>query len=75
LGGLSTTSSTDGKTPRFSQPNIYLFTKGHFSIIRAEGDRPPSTDSRTTMTPDPVIDTYVKQFTASGGTYDMKEHT
>jgi hypothetical protein len=27
------------------------------------------------MTPDQVIDTYIKQFTASGGTYDMKGST
>jgi hypothetical protein len=27
------------------------------------------------MTPDQVIDTYIKQFTASGGTYDMKGNT
>ena len=69
------TTGTDGKTSKFSQPNIYLFTKGHFSIIRIEGDKPRSTDSWTTMTPDQVIDTYVKQFTASGGTYDMKGST
>ena len=66
------TAGTDGKTSKFSNPNIYLFTKGHFSIIRVEGDKPRSTDSWTTMTPEQVIDTYIKQFTASGGTYDMK---
>jgi hypothetical protein len=27
------------------------------------------------MTPDQAIDTYIKQFTASGGTYDMKGST
>jgi hypothetical protein len=27
------------------------------------------------MTPDQVIDTYIKQFAASGGTYDMKGNT
>ena len=69
------TTGTDGKTSKFSNANIYLFTKGHFSIIRVEGDKPRSTDSWTTMTPDQVIDTYVKQFTASGGTYDMKGST
>jgi hypothetical protein len=67
-----TTSGTDGKTSKFTNANMYLFTRGHFSIIRVEGDKPRSTDSWTTMTPEQVIDTYVKQFTASGGTYDMK---
>ena len=69
------TTGTDGKASKFSNPNIYLFTKGHFSIIRVEGDKPRSTDSWTTMTPEEVIDTYVKQFTASGGTYEMKGET
>ena len=64
-----------GKTAKFSNPNIYLFTKEHFSIIRVEGDKPRSTDSWTTMTPEQVIDTYIKQFTASGGTYEMKGST
>jgi len=69
------TSGSDAKAAKFSNPNIYLFTKGHFSIIRIEGDKPRSTDSWTTMTRDQVVDTYVKQFTASGGTYDMKGNT
>jgi len=68
----ATMPGPDGKTAKFINPNIYLFTKGHFSIIRVEGDKPRSTDSWTTMTPEQVIDTYIKQFTASGGTYDMK---
>ena len=71
----ATMPGPDGKIAKFSNPNIYLFTKGHFSIIRVEGDKPRSTDSWTTMTPEQVIDTYVKQFTASGGTYDMKGST
>src|SRR5215213_286777 len=69
------TTGTDGKASKFSQPNIYLFTKGHFSIIRIEGDKPRSTDPWMEMTRDQVIDTYIKQFTASGGTYDMKGST
>lgn len=69
------TTGTGAKTAKFSNPNIYLFTKGHFSIIRVEGDKPRLTDSWTTMTPEQVVDTYIKQFTASGGTYDMKGGT
>ncbi len=69
------TTGTDGKTSKFSQPNIYLFTKGHFSIIRIEGDKPRSTDNWTTMTREQLIDTFIKEFTASGGTYDMKGNT
>ncbi len=65
----------DAKTARFSNPNIYLFTKGHFSIIRVEGDKPRSTDPWMSMTQDQLIDTYIKQFTASGGTYEMKGNT
>jgi hypothetical protein len=69
------TTGADAKASKFSQPNIYLFTKSHFSIIRVEGDKPRSTDSWTTMAPEQVIDTYVKQFSASGGTYEMKGST
>jgi hypothetical protein len=69
---LDEITGPDGKTAKFTNPNTYLFTKGHFSIIRVEGDKPRSTDSWTTMTPEQVIDTYVKQFAASGGTYEMK---
>ena len=64
--------ATDGKTSKFNNPNIYLFTKSHFSIIRVEGDRPRSTEPWMSMTQEQVVDTYIKQFTASGGTYDMK---
>ena len=71
----ATVPGAGGKTAKFGNPNIYLFTKGHFSIIRIEGDKPRSTESWTTMTPEQVIDTYVKQFTASGGTYEMKGNT
>jgi hypothetical protein len=67
--------TADAKVLKFSNANQYLFTKGHFSIIRVEGDKPRSTESWTTMTPDQVVDTYVKQFTASGGTYDLKGET
>ncbi len=69
------TTGTDGRASRFSNPNIYLFTKGHFSIIRIEGDKPRSTDNWTTMTREQLIDTFIKEFTASGGTYDMKGST
>ena len=69
------TTGGEGKTAKFSNPNIYLFTKGHFSIIRIEGDKPRSTDNWTTMTQEQVVDTFIKQFTASGGTYDMKGET
>ena len=69
------TTGTDAKSVKFSQPNMYLFTKGHFSIIRIEGDKPRSTDDWGTMTREQVIDTFIKQFTASGGTYEMKGST
>src|SRR5688500_3713549 len=69
------TGGPDAKTAKFSNPNIYLFTKGHFSIIRVEGDRPRSMDNWTTMTQEQVVDTFIKQFTASGGTYEMRGDT
>ena len=69
------TTGTDGKSVRFTQPNMYLFTKGHFDIIRIEGDKSRSTDDWGAMTREQVIETYIKQFTASGGTYEMKGNT
>jgi hypothetical protein len=72
---LDEINGADGKTAKFTNPNIYLFTKGHFSIIRIEGDKPRSTDPWMEMTREQVIDAYIKQFTASGGTYDMKGRT
>jgi hypothetical protein len=72
---LDEINGPDGKTAKFTSPNIYLFTKGHFSIIRIEGDKPRSTDPWMEMTREQVIDAYIKQFTASGGTYDMKGST
>ena len=69
------TTGTDVKSVKFSQPNMYLFTKGHFSIIRIEGDKSRSTDDWQTMTREQVIDTYIKQFSASSGTYEMKGST
>jgi hypothetical protein len=71
----ATMPGPEGKIAKFTNPNIYLFTKGHFSIIRVEGDQPRSTEPWMSMTRDQVIDTYIKQFTASGGTYDMKGST
>jgi hypothetical protein len=65
----------EGKASRFRNPNIYLFTKGHFSIIRIEGDKPRSMDNWTTMSQEQLVDTFIKQFTASGGTYEMKGDT
>jgi hypothetical protein len=71
----ATMPGPDGKVAKFTNPNIYLFTKGHFSIIRIEGDKPRSTEPWMSLTRDQLIDTYIRQFTASGGTYDMKGST
>jgi hypothetical protein len=69
------TSGPEAKSAKFTNPNIYLFTKGHFSIIRVEGDKPRSLDPWMQMTPEQVIDAYIKQFSASGGPYEMKGST
>lgn len=68
-------TGADAKAVKFSQPNMYLFTKGHFSIIRIEGDKPRSTDDWRGMTQEQVIDTFIKQFSASGGPYELKGDT
>jgi hypothetical protein len=53
----ATMPGPEGKIAKFSNPNIYLFTKGHYSIIRVEGDQPRSLDPWMSMTRDQVIDT------------------
>ena len=62
-------------TGKFTNPNMYLFTKGSWSIIRVEGDKPRSMEPWANMTQEEVVDTYIKQFSASGGTYEMKGDT
>ena len=68
-------SATGVPSGKFTNPNMYLFTKGSWSIIRVEGDKPRSMEPWATMTPEQVVDTYIKQFSASAGTYDMKGDT
>ena len=68
-------TATGVPSGKFTNPNMYLFTKGSWSIIRVEGDKPRSMEPWATMTPEQVIDTYIKQFSASGGTYEMKGDT
>ncbi|MBV9215011.1 MAG: hypothetical protein JO053_02455 [Acidobacteria bacterium] len=65
----------DVPSGKFTNPNMYLFTKGSWSIIRVEGDKPRSMEPWASMTQDQVVDTYIKQFSASGGTYEMKGNT
>jgi hypothetical protein len=60
---------------KFTNPNMYLFTKGSWSIIRVEGDKPRSMEPWAAMTQEQVVDTYIKQFSASGGTYETKGDT
>jgi len=60
---------------KFTNPNMYLFTKGSWSITRVEGDKPRSMEPWASMTQEQVVDTYIKQFSASAGTYEMKGDT
>ena len=60
---------------KFTNPNMYLFTKGSWSMIRVEGDKPRSMEPWAAMTQEQVVDTYIKQFSASGGTYELKGDT
>jgi len=68
-------TATGVPSGKFTNPNMYLFTKGSWSIIRVEGDKPRSMEPWATMTQEQVVDTYIKQFSASGGTYEMKGDT
>lgn len=69
------TTGADAKTTTYTQPNLYLFTKGYYSVIRVEGDAPRMTDDLSTMNAQQLQDTFVKNFTANAGTYDVKAGT
>jgi hypothetical protein len=74
---LSEMSGTgpDGKveTEKATQPSMYLFTKNHYSIIYVASDKPRMVmEDFNKATKEDLIATFVKQFVANAGTYDVK---
>src|SRR6478672_5679352 len=67
-----TSTGTSAQTVKSTQPSMYMFTKGHYSIIHVNGDKPRSTDDPKNMTADQLRDVYVTSFVANAGTYEVK---
>jgi hypothetical protein len=67
-----TTTGPNGKEFKTTQPSQYIFTKGHYSIVRVDATAPRSTDDPKTMTADQLRDVYVDSFIAQGGTIELK---
>ena len=65
------TTGTNGSTNKITQPSMYLFTKSHYSIIYVNSDKPRSTDDPSKMTVGLLNQTYVDDFVANAGTYDL----
>lgn len=55
------------------QPNIFIYTKGHYSIVRVSGTEPrPVADDSSKLTADELRKTFVTDFVANAGTYEIK---
>ncbi len=67
------TTGANGSTDKMTQPSMYLFTKGHYSIIYVDSDKPRSTDDASKMTAEQLVKTYVDDFVANAGTYEVKD--
>lgn len=65
-----TTTGEKGKTRAISQPSLFIFTKGHYSIMWITSDKErPIVDART-VSADELRSIYVDSFVANGGKYD-----
>jgi hypothetical protein len=74
LSEMSGTVS-DGKvhTEAATQPSMYLFTKSHYSIIYVAADKPRMMmEDYNKATKEELLETFVHQFIANAGTYDVK---
>lgn len=68
-------TGADGKveTEKATQPSMYLFTKTHYSIIYVNSDKPRmAMEDYSKATKEELLATFVNQFVANAGTYDVK---
>lgn len=64
---------SNGTTKVISQPSMYLFTKKHYSIIYVSSDSPRAVvDDLSKMSADELRATFVNDFIANAGTYELK---
>ena len=68
-----TTTGTDGKTMKVTQPSMYLFTKTHYSIIYVNSDKPRAVmEDYSKATQEELLSIFVNDFVSNAGTYEVK---
>ncbi len=68
-------SGPNGRAFKITQPSMYIFTKGHYSIVRIDATEPRSTVDPKKMTAAELLETFVASFIAQAGTYEIKAGT
>ena len=69
-----TMTGANAATRKVVQPNLYIFTKRHYSVIRVLGDsaRKRLADDRK-ATAQELLEVYVDAFIANAGTYELDQ--
>lgn len=65
-----TTTGDKGKTRAITQPSIFIFTKGHYSIMWVTSDTERAVVDSSVATAEELRSIYVDSFTANSGKYD-----
>ena len=65
-----TTTGEGGKTRAISQPSLFIFTKGHYSIMWIPSDKERAIVDPTVASADELRSIYVDSFIANSGKYD-----
>lgn len=65
-----TTTGDKGKTRAITQPSLFIFTKGHYSIMRVTSDKERAIVDSSIATAEELRDIYVDSFVANSGKYD-----
>lgn len=65
-----TTTGEKGKTRAITQPSLFIFTKGHYSIMRVTSDKERAIVDSSVATAEELRDIYVDSFVANSGKYD-----
>lgn len=65
-----TTTGEGGKTRAITQPSIFIFTKGHYSIMWVTSDKERALVDSRLAAADELRSIYVDSFVANSGKYD-----
>lgn len=67
-----TTTGPDGSTSSSLQPNQYIFTKKHYSILSVTAKEPRPVTDTSKATADELRNVFVNGFVANAGAYEVK---